>query len=60
VEQEPLEVLELMALAALRRGEPQEARRLIDQALQLAARIPNVMEPRLRRTRQRTLIPAAG
>jgi tetratricopeptide (TPR) repeat protein len=60
VEQEPLEVLELMALSALRRGEQQEAGRILEQALQLAARIPNVMEARLRKTRQRALIPAAG
>ncbi len=60
VEQEPLEVLELMALSSLRRGEHEEAARILDQALQLAARIPNVMEARLRTTRQRVLTPAAG
>jgi hypothetical protein len=60
VEQEPLEVLELMALSALRRGEHEEAGRILEQALQLAARIPNVMEARLRGTRQRALIPVAG
>jgi tetratricopeptide (TPR) repeat protein len=59
VEQEPLEVLEMMALAAMRRGEREEACRILDQALQLAARIPNVMEGRIQRTRQRALSPPA-
>ncbi len=57
MEQEPLEVLELMALAALRRGERAEAVRLLEEALQRAARIPNVMEGRLRRARERALSP---
>jgi tetratricopeptide (TPR) repeat protein len=59
VEQEPLEVLEMMARAASRRGEHQEAARILDQALQLAARLPNVMEARIRQTRQRALTRAS-
>jgi tetratricopeptide (TPR) repeat protein len=59
VEQEPLEVLEMMALTALRRGARDEALRILDQALELAARIPNVMEGRIRQTRERALTPSA-
>jgi tetratricopeptide (TPR) repeat protein len=55
VEQEPLEVLEMMGLAALRRGERSEAVRVLQEALQRAARIPNVMEGRLRRSLERAL-----
>jgi hypothetical protein len=57
VEQEPLEVLEMMALTSMRRGEQEEALRILDQALELAARIPNVMEGRIRQTRERALQP---
>ncbi|WP_342378728.1 protein kinase [Myxococcus stipitatus] len=53
VEQEPLEVLEMMGLAALRRGEPREAVHILTDALQLASRIPNLMEARLRRSLER-------
>ncbi len=60
VEQEPLEVLEMMGLAALRRGERAEAIRILEDALQRAAKIPNVMEGRLRRTLERILTPSAG
>ncbi|MDY7232776.1 serine/threonine-protein kinase PknK [Hyalangium rubrum] len=60
VEQEPLEVLEVMALAALRRGDHEEGLRLLEEALQLAARLPNVMEERIRRTRDRALTRRAG
>ncbi|MBN1207359.1 MAG: protein kinase [Myxococcaceae bacterium] len=60
VEQEPLEVLEMMGLAALRRGEREEAVRILEQALQRAAHIPNVMEGRLRRTLERALTPSPG
>ncbi|HVG57441.1 MAG TPA: protein kinase [Hyalangium sp.] len=55
VEQEPLEVLEMMGLAALRRGDRKEAFRVLEEALQRAASIPNVMEGRLRRTLERAL-----
>ncbi|MBN1204962.1 MAG: protein kinase [Myxococcaceae bacterium] len=48
VEQEPLEVLEVMALSRLRRGERQEAVRLLEEALRRAERLPNIMGPRLR------------
>jgi len=46
---EHLEVLEARALAALRRGRADEARRGLEAALAAAARVPNVMGPRLRR-----------
>lgn len=59
VEQEPLEVLDMMALTVLRRGERAEAARLQDEALQRAGLIPNVMERRMRRTLERALTPAA-
>jgi len=55
VEQEPLEVLELQALARLRRGERQEAIRLLEEALRRAEHIPNIMRPRLRQSLQRAL-----
>jgi serine/threonine protein kinase/tetratricopeptide (TPR) repeat protein len=55
VEQEPLEVLEMVGLAALRRGDSAEAVRVLEEALQRAASIPNVMEGRLRRTLERAL-----
>ncbi|WNG48344.1 protein kinase [Archangium minus] len=57
VEQEPLEVLEVQALARWRRGEREEALRLIDEALARAARVPNVMGKRLRRSREKVLNP---
>jgi tetratricopeptide (TPR) repeat protein len=47
MEQEPLEVLEVMALSRLRRGERQEAIRLLEEALRRAERLPNIMGPRL-------------
>jgi tetratricopeptide (TPR) repeat protein len=55
MEQEPLEVLEMMGLAALRRGERSEAVRVLQEALQRAAGIPNLMEGRLRRALDRAL-----
>ncbi|WP_239014278.1 serine/threonine-protein kinase PknK [Archangium violaceum] len=58
VEQEPLEVLEVQALARWRRGERKEALRLMDEALARAARVPNIMGKRLRRSRERVLTPA--
>ncbi|MCP3058709.1 protein kinase [Myxococcus sp. K38C18041901] len=53
VEQEPLEVLEMMGLAALRRDETQEAVRILTDALMLASRMPNLMEARIRRSLER-------
>jgi serine/threonine protein kinase/tetratricopeptide (TPR) repeat protein len=50
VEQEPLEVLEVQALARLRRGEHGEALRLLKEALVRAEQIPNIMGERLRRS----------
>jgi tetratricopeptide (TPR) repeat protein len=52
VEQEPIEIAELAALALGRRGQTDRARRMLDEALSLAERIPNVMEKRLRRARE--------
>jgi tetratricopeptide (TPR) repeat protein len=49
VGQERLEVLDLRALAALRRGRAAEAAAVVARALTAAERIPNVMGPRLRR-----------
>jgi eukaryotic-like serine/threonine-protein kinase len=49
VGQEQIEVLEARALAALRRGRAESARLKLEQALDLASRIPNVMGSRLRR-----------
>jgi hypothetical protein len=47
VEQEPIEVLEMRALAALRAGRAEEARRALAEARALAARIPTLMDGRL-------------
>lgn len=55
MEQEPLEVLELQALARLRRGERQEAVRLLTEALRRAEQLPNIMRSRLRRSLERAL-----
>ncbi|MFL5344041.1 MAG: serine/threonine-protein kinase PknK [Hyalangium sp.] len=60
VEQEPLEVLEMMGLAALRRGEQAEALRILEDALERAAKLPNVMEGRLRRTLERARAASIG
>jgi tetratricopeptide (TPR) repeat protein/predicted Ser/Thr protein kinase len=46
-EQHAIEVIELQALGALRVGDPAAARRALGEALELARRIPNVMEARL-------------
>ncbi|WP_164008361.1 serine/threonine-protein kinase PknK [Pyxidicoccus trucidator] len=61
VEQEPLEVLEMMGLAALRRGDPEEAARVLHEALERALHVPNLMEGRIRRSleRVRDVTPAA-
>ena len=50
IEQEPIEVAEMTALAFARRGQIERARRWLDEALALAERIPNVMEKRLKQT----------
>jgi tetratricopeptide (TPR) repeat protein len=47
--QEHLEVLEARALAALRRGDAEEAHRRLETTILTAARIPNVMGARLAR-----------
>ncbi len=51
VEQEPIEVVEMRALWALRNGRNEEARRCFESALTLAQRIPNLMSQRLQRGR---------
>jgi eukaryotic-like serine/threonine-protein kinase len=53
VEQEPIEIAEMTALALGRRGQVDRARRMLDEALALAEKIPNVMERRLRQTQAR-------
>jgi eukaryotic-like serine/threonine-protein kinase len=58
VEQEPIEIAELMALALSKHGQPDRARRKLDEALALAQKVPNVMEKRLRQTEER--LQAAG
>lgn len=52
IEQEPIEVVEMRALSAMRRGRGEEARRCFASALSLAARIPNLMSPRLLKGRE--------
>ena len=51
IEQEPIEVLELRALSLHRRGQTEAARRGFDEALALAARIPNLLEGRILQAR---------
>jgi serine/threonine protein kinase len=60
--QEHLEVLEAHALAALRRGDAKEAQRRLETTIVAAARIPNVMGPRLARqlAQARAIVDAAG
>jgi len=48
VGQDLIEVHEMRGLAALRRGRQEAARRAFEAALELAERIPNVMQDRLR------------
>jgi ATP/maltotriose-dependent transcriptional regulator MalT len=52
VEQEPIEVAEVAALALGRTGQTELARRMLDDALALARKIPNVMEKRLRQSQE--------
>ena len=53
LEQEPIEVVEMRGLCALRRGEPEAARRELAHALSLAKQIPSLMESRIRRSLSR-------
>jgi len=50
IEQEPIEVAEMTALAMGRRGQIDRARRRLEEALVLAEKIPNVMETRLKQS----------
>jgi hypothetical protein len=59
-EQEPLEVLELRALARLRRGGREEAVDLLEEALRRAAHIPNLMRTRLRRSLESARLPGTA
>jgi hypothetical protein len=52
VQQDPIEVLEARALWSLRHGRLEAARRGILAALDRAAAIPNLMEPRLRKVKE--------
>jgi tetratricopeptide (TPR) repeat protein len=49
LEQEPIEVADLYGTWALRRGRIEEARRAFEEAAARAARIPNIMESRVRK-----------
>ena len=55
LEQEPIEVLELMGLAALRQGRTGEAVHILTDACRLAERIPNIMDARVYRSLERAL-----
>lgn len=55
VEQEPIEVAELAGLSLLRQGYVAEAVAQLREALALAARIPNVMDDRVRASLERAL-----
>jgi tetratricopeptide (TPR) repeat protein len=46
-DQRPIEIIEMQALGALRAGDLAVARRCLGEAIDLARRIPNVMEARL-------------
>jgi len=48
-EQEPIEVLELRALSAKRRGHAEVATRAFNEALALASRVPTLLDRRIRR-----------
>jgi tetratricopeptide (TPR) repeat protein len=60
VEQELIEVVEMTALARHGRGQVDEARQGMDEALSFAASIPNVMELRLRRSHDQVQGAPAG
>lgn len=60
LEQEPVEVLELRALSALRAGKADSGRRYFAYAAAMAARVPNVMDDRLEAGRKLASAPAAG
>jgi eukaryotic-like serine/threonine-protein kinase len=47
--QQSIEVIEMQALGALRTGDLEAARRSLEEALEVARGIPNVMEAQLRR-----------
>ena len=49
IEQEPIEVADVYGTWALRRGRIDEARRAFEEAAARAARIPNIMESRVRK-----------
>jgi tetratricopeptide (TPR) repeat protein len=53
MEQELIEVVEMTGLALGRRGRLEEAREALNESLVLSAKIPNVMERRLRRSQIR-------
>jgi tetratricopeptide (TPR) repeat protein len=53
IEQEPIEVIELHALSAVRLGRVGEARAAFADALAAARRIPNIVEPRVTAARDR-------
>ncbi len=48
LEQEPIEVLEMRARHAHRHGRREDAQRSFTQALELSAKIPNLLAPRIR------------
>jgi tetratricopeptide (TPR) repeat protein len=60
VEQELVEVVEMTALAHLRRGQIDRARQAIAEALSLATSIPNIMATRLSRTEEQVLKASAA
>ncbi|HEY6909414.1 MAG TPA: protein kinase [Myxococcales bacterium] len=49
MEQEPIEIADLYGTWALRRGKATEARRAFEEAAARAARIPNIMDERVRK-----------
>jgi tetratricopeptide (TPR) repeat protein len=61
IEQEPIEIAEMMALALGRHGHLDQARRMLGEALTMSEKIPNVMAKRLTQamTRLKVTGPAA-
>jgi tetratricopeptide (TPR) repeat protein len=53
IEQEPIEIAEMMALAFARRGQIDRARRILRDAMVLAEKVPNVMAKRLQQAQSR-------